>query len=231
MEPNVISKHKYLALINVLALVVVLIALLGLSYASLMQTIRAFDTWADPTLQIGLYLPILLGVLFQYGQNAALYLRKRFGSDRILQDGFPEWLTTNNIAISIFIICAIVDGATNILWFEKNVIVEVSSNILIYRVIGWLGMAMLVFVEEVLGWVLDGLTLSWKELKSIIATEKRITTSSTSSYKPTSRPVSKGNDDDEEECKQVGFRSRPVRKYSETKAHILGKINEHGEKE
>ena len=230
MESNVISKHKYLALINVLALMVVLVALLGLSYASLTQTIQAFAAWADPTLWIGIYLPILLGLLFQYGQNAALYLRKRFGSNRILQDAFPKWLTTNNISISMFVICAIVDVATNILWFEKNVVADLSSNVPIYRLIGWLGMALLVFVEEVLGWVLDGLSLSAKEYMSIIEAEKRV--SPTSSYKPVSKSII--DEDDEEEYKPSSnfrLRPQPVKKYSETKAHILGKINEHGEKE
>jgi hypothetical protein len=240
MEPNVISKHKYLALINVLAMVTVLIALLGMSYASLMQTIQAFALWEDPTLSIGIYLPILLGVLFQYGQNAALYLRKRFGSNKQLQQGFPDWLTTNNIALSVFAVCALVDGATNILWFEKVVVTSLTSNILIYRVIGWLGMSLLVFVEEVLGWVLDGLSLSWKEYRSITVAERRMTNNqpqSSSSYKPMSHPVTRPDEDEDEDRFST---TRPVPSYvskqfpqttkrSDTKAHMLGKIRNDGE--
>jgi hypothetical protein len=237
MEPNVISKHKYLALINVLAMVVVLIALLGMSYASLMQTIQAFALWEDPTLSIGIYLPILLGVLFQYGQNAALYLRKRFGNNKQLQQGFPDWLTTNNIALSVFAVCALVDGATNILWFEKNVVASLTTNILIYRVIGWLGMSLLVFVEEVLGWVLDGLSLSWKEYRSVVASERRIVQQQPQSPKPTPRH-SEMRFDEEDDDERNYPRTVPLydpraypnqTKRSETKVHMLGKIRNDGE--
>jgi hypothetical protein len=93
-------------------------------------------------------------------------------------------------------------------------------------------------VEEVLGWVLDGLSLSWKEYKSIVASERRITGNQPQSYKPMSRPVTRSDNEEEDDDRYSS--TRPVPSYAtpkypqpakraKTKAHILGRIN--GEEE
>jgi hypothetical protein len=170
-----VEKHKYMALLVVLSLVAVLIALLGISYVSLVQTVIAFSDWVDPNIAyVGTIIPWLLGVLFQYGQTAALYIRKVYGNDRPIQNGFPYWLTSNNIALGFFFASAIVDAATNIVWYNTTVIPRAEGNLILYRVIGYVGMSIIVFVEEGTGIVIQAFVRSWREYRSICESERRI---------------------------------------------------------
>jgi len=169
---------KYVVAVSLIALIAVAITLFGASIASLMQTISAFQEFADPTIiflgiPIGVYLPVIYGVMFQYGQNAALYIREHYGSDEEIATVFRVKLTSNNISLGVFIACLTVDVATNFLWFYKSVAMtgDLFVDVLI-QVVGYGSMFLIAWSEEVLGIVVQALRRVSKQLSSIKLREK-----------------------------------------------------------
>ena len=170
-----LERFKYVTMVNMIAILVVAFAILIVSAASLAQTISAFNPVADPSLivfgiPLGLTLPVVYGVLFQYGQNAALYVRKHYTNDDPLVDwsilGFD--VTSRNIALLFFMVCAIIDAGTNVVWFYKNV--EPSGDAVIDALlfgVGYPSMILVVFAEEVFGLVLQAFRRVKNEYKSI----------------------------------------------------------------
>jgi hypothetical protein len=143
-----------------------------------MQTISAFQEFADPTIiflgiPIGVYLPVIYGVMFQYGQNAALYIREHYGSDEEIATVFRVKLSSNNISLGVFIACLTVDVATNFLWFYKSVAMtgDLFVDVLI-QVVGYGSMFLIAWSEEVLGIVVQALRRVSKQLSSIKLREK-----------------------------------------------------------
>jgi hypothetical protein len=178
--PNELGGLKYVALVNLLSFIAVSIVLIFISGASLVQTISAFRALEDAELvvagvSIGLFLPIAYGVLFQYGKNVALYIRKYYCDTKtIFIIPFVEWrISTSSLAMFAFWVCAIVDAATNVLWFYRNV--EMTGDPIVDGLVvvtGYPAMIGIVFVEELLGIVFQGLRRSFRELKSINEREK-----------------------------------------------------------
>jgi len=174
MNQTKIDSFKYVTLINLLAILAVTATLVVVSVASLLQTISAFKNMADPTLPIlGIFLPIAYGVLFQYGQNAALYVRSNYCDNKKIFAIGDFVFTSSNIAMGVFIVCAFVDGFTNVLWFYRSVEMT-GDNFTDYLVmaIGYPSMVLVVFAEEVLGRVLQALRRVWREYKSIKERER-----------------------------------------------------------
>jgi len=174
MNQKQIETLKYVSLINLFAMFAVAVTLAAISIASLLQTISAFNKMADPTLPIlGMLLPIAYGVLFQYGQNAALYIRQHYCDSRTIFYLWEFGVTSRHIAMGVFIVCAFVDAATNVLWFYRSV--EPSGDILtdsLVMAIGYPSMILVVFAEEVFGRVLQALRRVMNEYKSIKQREK-----------------------------------------------------------
>lgn len=174
MNQAKIAELKYVSFINLMAMIAVAITLAAISIASLLQTISAFDNMADPSLPIlGMLLPVAYGVLFQYGQNAALYIRQHYCDNRKIFAIGDAIVTSSNIAMGVFIVCAFVDGFTNVLWFYRSV--EMTGDKFtdgLVMAIGYPSMVLVVFAEEVLGRVLQALRRVWREYKSIKERER-----------------------------------------------------------
>ena len=174
MKKSELESLKYVTGVNLVAIFSVALALVAVSVASLFQTITAFSAMADKSIPyLGAFLPIFYGVLFQYGQNAALYTRRYYCDKKILFR-FLYWrVTSSDIAMSVFIVCAFVDGVTNVLWFVRTV--EPSADMFSYilvRAIGYPTMILIVFVEESLGYALQALRRVINEYKSISERER-----------------------------------------------------------
>lgn len=174
MQQQRIQQLRYVTLVNLLALFLVVVTLAIVSLASLLQTIRAFSNMADPTLPMfGMFLPIAYGVLFQYGQNAALYIRQYYCDDVPLLRLGDVVITSRNLAMGVFFVCAFVDGFTNVLWFYRSV--EMTGDKFtdyLVMIIGYPCMVLIVFAEEVFGRVLQALRRVKNEYRSIKERER-----------------------------------------------------------
>jgi len=168
-----IEKHKSLIATKMWAIRSVIVTGLIISYASLLQTISSFSEWADPTIPlIGMYLPLVMGIFFQYGQTAALYMKERFGNDIPIYN--LTWFTSNNIWVAVFVFCGVIDASSNIIWFEKNVAPKVQDKIVLYRIMAYPLLILTVMVEEGVAWMSEGHRKITAEYRSLCESEKRI---------------------------------------------------------
>lgn len=197
------NKQKWEAIIVTITLLFCVIGLAGLSYISFFQTLFAFKPLNDPTMivggvAVGNWVAFLCALLFQYGQNAALYIRKVYGTDKIAFNvmGFFNVRNSDTYLI-VFAVCAIIDAGTNIIWLSSQP--EVANQAFYFKVIEYSVMALLVFVEEVLGITLQALSHSIEKLKEIngIVTKKSPPYNlQPSTYKPptsNNRPINSQN--------------------------------------
>jgi hypothetical protein len=166
-----ISKEKWEAIIVTVTLFFCVIGLAGLSYISFFQTLFAFKPLNDPTMivggvAVGGWVAFLCACIFQYGQNAALYIRKIYGTNKVIFNfmGFFD-VKNSDIYLIVFSICALIDGGTNIIWLDSQPEVALQATYL--KVIEYSVMALLVFVEEVLGITLQAFSHSIQHLKEI----------------------------------------------------------------
>lgn len=184
-QKETIQKMYYTQLIVVVALLAVVIGLAGTSIISFFQTEKAFVPLNDPTIvmfgfQAGNWISYLFAMSFQYGQNAALYIKRKFCSDNIILKSELPFIgeieiRDNTIADIVFWSCCLVDSLTNVLWFHQSV--EIPSDAVLgwmLRIIGYSAMIGSVFAEEAIGVVLDALRKAGKELNEIRASEKRM---------------------------------------------------------
>jgi hypothetical protein len=161
--------------IIVTALVLLLIGLVIASFVSFFQTELAFRPLNDVNIPlIGGLISYAFAFIFQYGQNAALYIRQKFCTGKTLFTiPFLGWDISDKTSLfALFLLFAIVDAATNVIWFYRNV--ETNTDVfldIIVKGIGYLAMFAVVFVEEALGWVLDALSKATKEMKEILKWE------------------------------------------------------------
>lgn len=184
------NKAKWEAIIVTFTLILCAIGLAGLSYISFFQTLFAFLPLNDPSMivggvAVGNWVAFLCACIFQYGQNAALYIRKIYGTDKVLFNvmGFFD-IRNKDIYLIVFGICALIDGGTNMIWLASQP--EVALQPLYFKVVEYSVMGLLVFVEEVLGITLEALSHSMKTLKGINASLRKESANQTGNnpYRP-----------------------------------------------
>jgi len=168
-ERNAKKKNlKFVVTIKVITSLFGVISLVYLSILSLAQTEAFFKVWNDPDtmiwgLQIGLFASWAMALMFQYGQNVALYVREEFLTKETVFTipVFNYKLTQKDVALIMFFVFAAVDGWTNIVWFQKTV--ETTGDPfadMITNIVGSSAMIVIVFVEELLGLTLQALYTS-----------------------------------------------------------------------
>lgn len=222
-----VERYKSLVLTKMWAIRAVLVTGVIISYVSLVQTISAFSDWSDPNIPfIGMYIPHVMGVFFQYGQTVALYMKERFGNNKPIYD--LAWFTSNNIWITVFIFCGVIDAASNIIWFENTVVQKVKGNggnIALYRIMAYPLLVLTVMVEEGLAWVSEGHRKIVMEYKAIRESEKRVLASSQNSQSRDLRSSGNGNGRADNkslpyspsrfnESSSASMSARPAEKYS-----------------
>jgi hypothetical protein len=171
------STGKFFSKLIVVVTMFAVIAGLGaISIASLWQTESSFQPLNDPTLivggfALGAYISWAFAFIFQYTQNAALYIRKHFCTGKKVYESevpFLGWeieLTDYQIADFAFWVSAFIDALTNVVWFYRTV--EIPTDLVLgwmLRIIGYSAMIVSVGVEEAMGIVLDALKRSIGEL-------------------------------------------------------------------
>lgn len=168
-------RMKWEQIILVVALLLFLVGLGTVSIVSFFQTETAFKGLNDPNIKgIGGFISIAFAFIFQYGQNAALYIRKKFCNDKTLFTLYTWDISDKTIALWVFWIFAMVDALTNIIWFyqtvEKNP--DPFLNVVV-NVLGYAAMILAVGVEEILGKALDAFSRATGELKTLLEWEKK----------------------------------------------------------
>ena len=173
------SKLKWVQVMLFAAATAVVIALVILSALSYLQTEIAFRPFNDSTIYlfgfaIGSYISHLFAVVFQYGQNVALGLRAMLKRDTKLFTVLGFDVTDRNLALGFFIMSAIIDAGTNIIWMES--VWSPSGNAIrdfIIRLVGWAVMGFSVFFEELIGVVIDFWSYALKKVRDIYYDEAR----------------------------------------------------------
>lgn len=178
------SRLKFVAMMNMVAIFLFVVALVMASLFSLWQTVLALSETTDTVVvfgyELGWMLPWIYGVLIQYGQNVALYIKKFYCTEDIIAV-VPRWMplikntrvTSTLIALSAFWITAIVDAGTNVLWAYESVAMNGTPirNFIVGVVIYTL-MVIIVFAEELIGISLQAFRRSYREYISIVEREK-----------------------------------------------------------
>lgn len=156
------------------------IGLVILSVASFFQTESAFRSANDSSIvffgiSFGNVISYAFALLFQYGQNIALFIRKHFFErDEVVFSVWGRDVTQKEIALWVFFFCAGVDSITNIIWFHTTV--EPVSNFvinLLLKIVGYSAMVVVVFAEEALGWALDAVFKAFDQLRSAVEYNNR----------------------------------------------------------
>jgi hypothetical protein len=190
---NIATKMKWTQIVLIVALILCLTGLGTVSIVSFFQTETAFRGLNDPNIpMLGMAISYAFAFIFQYGQNAALYIRKKFCSGKTVFTLFSWDVTDKDLLMAAFCILAAVDAITNIVWFYSTV--EANPDKFIDGMVKFLGysaMILAVFVEEALGAVLDALSRALKELKSLMdwGRKSRGTNNTPAGFRPIPRPV------------------------------------------
>ncbi len=171
------SKRKFEVGIATLTLFLCVIGLLGMSVMSFFQTQSAFIPLNDPTMvfqdiQFGSWIAFLAALIFQYGQNAALYVKNTYATGKVFINLFGLWeIKDTTICWIVFWTCAAIDAGTNCLWLYNQQ--DIRKQPIVFQVIEYFAMVAIVAVEEVLGIVLQALAHSFTLFKQIIASERK----------------------------------------------------------
>lgn len=176
---NLKSKMKWQQIILVLAIFAFLVGLGIVSAVSYFQTEQSFQNLNDPNIvflgiNFGMMISNAFSLLFQYGQNAILFIRKVFLDDDELFDVMGKSISQKDIALWVFFLFAGIDALTNCLWYYQTV--EPNENMVlrvVVSIVGYSAMIVSVFVEEAIGYTLDALTRAWSGLVDIIRLENR----------------------------------------------------------
>jgi len=166
---------KWNQIVLVITIILCIVGLGVVSVVSFFQTETAFRGLNDSSIVgLGLFISIAFAFVFQYGQNAALYIRKKFATGKKILTLFTWDITDSTILMIIFWIFAAVDALTNIVWFYRTVENNPDPFLnVVVKILGYSAMLLAVFVEEVFGVVMDALSRAIKELKSILEWEKK----------------------------------------------------------
>jgi len=165
------SKRKFEVGINTLALLLCVVGLTGMSLMSFFQTQSAFLPLNDPTMvfqgiQFGSGIAFLSALIFQYGQNAALYVKSHYATGKVVINLFGMFdIKDTTICWLVFWICAGIDAGTNCLWLYNQP--DIRKQHIVFQTIEYSAMIFVVFVEEVLGIVLQALFHSFTTWKQI----------------------------------------------------------------
>lgn len=202
------SKRKFEIGITTFTLFLCVLGLAGMSITSFFQTQSAFEPLNDPTMEFqgikfGMWIAFLCALIFQYGQNAALYVKNTYATGKTVINLFGIWnIKDTTLCWIVFWLCASIDAGTNCLWLYNQP--DIRKQHPIFQTIEYSSMIAIVFVEEVLGIVLQALAHSFTLLRQIIASERSIITKKNnesqssqqqpkSSYQPQHRPNDKQN--------------------------------------
>lgn len=166
------QKKKWETVITFISLALCTAGLATISVISYFQTMYAFKPLNDTEIPvIGGWIAVGMAFIFQYGQNAALYYKAHYTSGSHVFN-FLFWNITDRAACNaIFAICALIDAGTNLIWLEGNT--EVATMKWYFQVLVYGVMIGVVFVEEVLGKVLQATSHVYTELQKIMAFEQR----------------------------------------------------------
>lgn len=169
------AKKKWFAIITTLALFIFSIGLIGASVVSFFQTLYAFEPLNDPEIvilgiQAGNSIAFFFAAIFQYGQNAALFIKKHYCNGTVVANLWAFQITDRTVCDVAFWACAIIDGGTNCIWLGRQK--DVSLQPVYIQAIEYAVMILAVWVEEVLGAALQGLSHSATELRKIIEHER-----------------------------------------------------------
>lgn len=165
------QKKKWVAIITSIALAFFVVGLAGTSIVSFFQTMQAFLPLNDPTIlmggiRLGDAIAFLFAAIFQYGQNAALFIKKNYCYEpKIVLDLGIFDITDARLCDIAFGVCAAIDAGTNCLWLSKQG--DVASQAWYFKWLEYAAMILIVFVEEVLGIAIQSLSHSLTELKKI----------------------------------------------------------------
>lgn len=187
MEKNSRDRMKWTQMILIFAFMLFIPALIAISIVSFLQTESAFQVMNDPTLSfvgmsIGSYISYFMAIIFQYGQNVALFIRKHFLTDEVVIENSFFQMSEKDLAMGAFIVCAVIDAGTNVIWFAANVDTHPDPILnIVIKTVGYAAMIVIIFVEETLGWAIDGFSKAMNQLKSITQYDKK-KTSTESSY-------------------------------------------------
>lgn len=176
---NMKSRMKWQQIILVLAIFAFLVGLGIVSAVSYFQTEQSFQNLNDPnivflTVNFGMMISNAFSLLFQYGQNAILFIRKIFLDDDELFEVMGKSISQKDVALWVFFLFAGIDALTNCLWYYQTV--EPNENMVlrvVVSIVGYSAMIVSVFVEEAIGYTLDALTRAWSGLIDIIRLENR----------------------------------------------------------
>lgn len=200
---SVRAKGKWDALITSLALLATIIGLGALSIISFYQTMYAFNDLKDPSIVIasipaGMWIPLFASLVSQYGQNLALYAKRRYGTDEKVFKIKTFVFKNNYWYLLAFGVTALIDATTNCIWYYNRTLG--SDVIIVWKIAMYLFMISLVVVEEVLGIALQAFVSSLVDLKRIVAIErgqnegfKRQETQNQSSFRPTEKKINNNN--------------------------------------
>jgi len=187
MEKNSRDRMKWTQMILIFAFMLFIPALIAISIVSFLQTESAFQVMNDSTLSfvgmsIGSYISYFMAIIFQYGQNVALFIRKHFLTDEVVIENSFFQMSEKDLAMGAFIVCAVIDAGTNVIWFAANVDTHPDPILnIVIKTVGYAAMIVIIFVEETLGWAIDGFSKAMNQLKSITQYDKK-KTSAESSY-------------------------------------------------
>jgi hypothetical protein len=172
---DALPRMKWEQIILVLAIGLLIIGLGVVSIVSFFQTETAFRNLNDSEIKgVGSLISVAFAFIFQYGQNAALYIRKKFCNGKIIYSLYTWEVSDKTIFLGIFWLFAAVDALTNIVWFYKTVEINPDPFLnAIVRVLGYAAMILAVGVEEALGKALDAFSHALSELKVIFELEVR----------------------------------------------------------
>jgi len=210
---------KYPTLMKLIAAFAVLVGMGLLSIASFLQTMDGFSTIGDPEMilfgiPLGAALPFIYAIVFQYGQNVALLVREYLTHDKVIWENdntfLPITITDTKLATMVFVLCAVVDAGTNILWMANNwspsgVIIKDVASV----VIGYSAMIAVVFVEEGMGMVAQAMSKSYHIYRDIVIKERLAAKNNNQSNKGNDQQQRNSQSEMRQERPEVEHRGMP----------------------
>lgn len=213
MEKNSRDRMKWTQMILIFAFMLFIPALIAISIVSFLQTESAFQVMNDSTLSflgmsIGSYISYFMAIIFQYGQNVALFIRKHFLTDDIVLDNTFFQMSEKDLAMGGFIVCAVIDAGTNVIWFAANVDTHPDPILnIVIKTVGYAAMIVIIFVEETLGWAIDGFSKAMSQLKSITQYDKKKSSSENSVNSGNHSQQSRNNSEQRAQQNQQSYQS------------------------
>ncbi|MFH2029189.1 MAG: hypothetical protein ABIJ40_01005 [Bacteroidota bacterium] len=170
------EKKKWEMIITTITLGLCIVGLIGISIISFFQTLYAFLPLNDPTMEmggigVGCWIAFLFALVFQYGQNAALYVRQHYAAGKRILNVFGLYdLTDRGAYMGVFLICSLIDAGTNCIWLYNQK--DIAMQPIYFQIIEYGAMILIVGVEEVLGIVLQAFNHSKANLRLILLKER-----------------------------------------------------------